>query len=58
MLKHGMAFPEIWKDKKVSRYNILLFKLCSFIRKIYWINNNYRNSINQKVYEDLIKKYG
>ena len=57
MLKHGMTFPKIWEDKTISPYKIILFKFCGFIRKIYWIKNDYRDGINQKVYEELIKKY-
>lgn len=58
MLKHGMAFPKIWDGKIISPFKIILFKLLGFIRKIYWIKNDYRNGINQKVYAQLIKKYG
>ena len=57
MLKHGMAFPEIWKDKRVSLYNLFLFKLFGFVRKIYWTKKSYRNSNAQKVYKELLEKH-
>ena len=57
MLKHGMAFPEIWKEKKVSSYSLLLFKLFGFIRKIYWTKKSYRNTNAQKVYKELLEKH-
>ena len=57
MLKHGMPFPEIWKEKKVSSFSLLLFKLFGYIRKIYWIKKSYRNTKAQKVYKNLIEKH-
>ena len=57
MLKHGMAFPEIWKEKKVSSYSLLLFKLFGFVRKIYWTKKSYRNTNAQKVYKELLDKH-
>ena len=57
MLKHDMALLEIWKDKKVSLFSRLLFRLFGFMRKIYWVKKSYRNTNAQKVYKKLIEKH-
>ena len=57
MLKHSMAFPEMWKEKRVSSYNLFLFKLFGFIRRIYWTKKSYRNTNAQKIYKDLLDKH-
>ena len=57
MLKHSMAFPEMWKGKRVSSYNLFLFKLFGFIRRIYWTKKSYRNTNAQKIYKDLLDKH-
>ena len=57
MLKHDMAFPEIWKEKKVSSYSLFLFKLFGYVRKIYWTKKSYRDTNAQKVYKELLEKH-
>ena len=57
MLKHGMAFPEIWKDKRVSLYNLFYSNYLDLLEKYIGLKKVIRNSNAQKVYKELLEKH-
>tara|TARA_B110000459_G_scaffold203901_1_gene262554 strand:+ start:524 stop:1291 length:768 start_codon:yes stop_codon:yes gene_type:complete len=57
MLKHNISFPTVWKQPKVSAWSKFLFSILANVRKFYWLNKSYRDTIPQKVYKELQEKY-
>jgi hypothetical protein len=57
MLRHNIPFPSVWKQPKVSAWSKFLFSILANVRKFYWLNKSYRDTIPQKVYKELQEKY-
>lgn len=57
MQKHGIEFPENWKENKVNWLSRFKFKLFGYLRAFYWKHKSYRNTNAQKVYKELLEKY-